>query len=136
MGGGEYNTLYIKILPITTNSDPGKKINIGCNIIISRLERLELHEFPRYNIFFTQGKTQKPKTRTYYVGHSVPVPDFSKPIRIRSVPAPKILKLIRTRTRTRTKFSKKIRTRHVYAPKNQFFSLPVLSTHPYLGTGA
>ena len=97
--------------------------------------RLELLEFPRYNIFFTQGKTQKPKTRTYYVGHSVPVPDFSKPIRIRSVPAPKILKLIRTRTRTRSKFSKKIRTRHVYAPKNPFFFRTRSFYAPVLGYG-
>ena len=31
---------------LTAKSDPGKKINIGCNMIISRMERLELLEFP------------------------------------------------------------------------------------------
>ena len=103
-------------------------------MIITGIEGLKLLEFPRYNIFFDRVKNTK--IRTYYVGHSVPAPDFSKPIRTRSVPAPNILKLIRTRTRTRTKFSKKIRTRHVYAAKNQKFSVPVPSTHPYLGTGA
>ena len=95
---------------------------------------IEITRIPPIQYIFDTRKNTK--IRTYYVGHSVPVPDFSKPIRIRSVPAPKILKLIRTRTRTRTKFYKNFRTRHVYATKNQIFSLPVLSTHPYLGTGA
>ena len=98
-------------------------------MIKSGIERLKILEFPWY--IFDTGKNTK--IRTYYVGHSVPAPDFSKPIRTRSVPAPKILKLIRTRTRTRTKFSKKIRTRHVYAAKNQIFSWPrrrrIVSTH-------
>ena len=52
--------LFIFFTFLTPNSDPGKKINIGCNLIISWMERLELLEFPRYNILVTLGKTQKP----------------------------------------------------------------------------
>ena len=123
--GGWYNAyisgfIYLLLTFLTAKSDPGKKLNTGCNMIKSGIERLKLREFPRY--IFDTGKNTK--IRTYYVGHSVPVPDFSKPIRIRSVPAPNILKLIITRNRTHTKFSKNFRTCHVYATKNYFFPHP------------
>ena len=117
----KFNPIFDKKLKIDENQHFDKKKSPAA-LIQGGWRRLY------HLIFFTQGKPQKPKTRTYYVGHSVPVPYFSKSIRIRSVPAPKILKLIRTRTRTRTKFSKNFRTRHVYATKNHFFSLPVLSS--------
>ena len=75
--GGWYNVyisgfIYLFFRFFTAKSDPGKKINIGCNMIISRMERLELLEFPRYDIFLPRGKPKNQKP--VHITSDIPYP--------------------------------------------------------------